>query len=621
MDKLTDSVRVPGRAGGRRDIARLRDLEDMARMRLVVRGLDDYLKKDYLTVGMRWVDAPTHDLKVKVFSNSDTDLTMDYLRKTDVANQICQKGKKVAELLGLDLKRIEKTYLLEGFGGYHSPWLFETNGDVVRNSNPENSTVAEPGDGQWSIVICPSITQTIRPEAVSPHFFSRASDFRSCYHHESAGDRESNAGQNPWPQPTLFTTRDSGPFPGRNAEAEGLYDPRLTAPRGTDKVILHIHGYRMQTWERRAFTETAYKRLYWEKYGGRFVLFSWPTEYVGDGVLPQAFRPQNYDRSEFQARRSGTLALPALLVRLAQEHGQENIELMAHSMGNIVLAEGVRTLAPNRIVAAHYFSLQSAEASGAFQLNAPWLFPEGVLAESIFTGEYMPDVIRFSRPRTQRSLVTQTEWRQARIRWAPPGEDVNTYRGRNAAELNRLDPTLDGPVYHLGVVDRTGPVYGLVNGQDPATEGVWGLNQFTKPDAGFAYEARLVGSLPPEMNAFVTYEDLWQITSGRQLYSMGPFSEITSVLGIRPLTWNSMAVDGIGLTSRAAIIALVTRSRTVAVGTCGPATLGSFYTGGARDIQTTDGFGDDALDHSAQYNYTIQRVHNIWADIRARIDP
>ncbi len=572
---------------------------------------------------MRWVETPSHELKTKVFSNSDADLTMNYLRNTGTATQICQRALKVAEVLGLDLKRIEKRFLNQGFGGYHSPWLLETNGDVTRSATPEGSSVSEPGVGKWAVVICPPLQQPIRPEAVSPHFHIEAADFRRYYYHQTAGDRESYSGSNPWPEPQLSTTSDSGPFPENDGQPQGLYDPRLTFPTGKDKVVLHIHGYRMQTWERRAFAETAYKRMFWERYGGRLVLFSWPTEYVGDGVLPQAFRPQNYDRSEFQARRSGTLALPALLADLSNKYGPENLVLMAHSMGNVVLAEGVRTFPPGRVLSSNYVALQSAEASGAFQLTAPWLFPEGVLQESVFSGDYMPDVIRFSKPRSPRSLVTRAEWNRARIRWAPDGEDRNTYSGRNAAELNRLQPDLDGPVYHNGVVQKTGEVYGVINGDDPATAGAWCLTHFTKPDSGFSYEASAVGALPTNLDAFVTYQDLWRITSNRALYRTGPFAAIVAapgMPGVRALPWDATAFGGTGLTGRAAILAFITRSRTVAVGTCGPAQLPGFYAA-ARDINASDGFDDGALDHSAEYNYTIQRVRPIWSDIRGRIAP
>ena len=43
--------------------------------------------------------------------------------------------------------------------------------------------------------------------------------------------------------------------------------------------ILFVHGWNMETWEKDRFAETAFKRLYWQGYQGRFGEFRWPTDY------------------------------------------------------------------------------------------------------------------------------------------------------------------------------------------------------------------------------------------------------------------------------------------------------------------------------------------------------
>jgi hypothetical protein len=334
------------RSGGKppSTVLRTRDLEDFARMRLVVRGIDDYLSRNHLTVGMRWVSTPTHALRVKAYRHADQALTMGYLHVAAVADRVVRDAPKVVELTDLTLKRLDKRFLVPGHGGYHTPLLWQTNGDVVRNGHPENDGgTAEAGEGRWAVVIGPPLRVALRAEAANPHVHLQAADFRRYYEHQTAGDRMSGPGQNPvWPTPTLTTTGDSGPAIGSpdSDKPNGIWDTRLNLP-GKDQVILHVHGYRMQPWERRAFAETAAKRLYWEGYGGRMLLFSWPTEFVGDGALPQLFSPQNYDRSEFQARRSGTMVLPQVIDSLVGKFTPDRLVFMAHSMGNIVLAEAL----------------------------------------------------------------------------------------------------------------------------------------------------------------------------------------------------------------------------------------------------------------------------------------
>ena len=135
-----------------------------------------------------------------------------------------------------------------------------------------------------------------------------------------------------------------------------------------DDYILFIHGWRMLPWERRYFAETAYKRLFWVNYRGRFGLFSWPTEHCD----PAWSEPGNYDRSEQKAWHSGA-GFRNLLVKLDALY-PDRVRVMAHSMGNIVASEALRHEAvsgsPNPI--AHtYIASQSASVAHAYDAAGP----------------------------------------------------------------------------------------------------------------------------------------------------------------------------------------------------------------------------------------------------------
>ena len=170
-----------------------------------------------------------------------------------------------------------------------------------------------------------------------------------------------------FPAPTLSRPAD-GTTDLTSQESVGLYDPNLDLD-GKDRLIVFIHGYRMLPWERRSFAETALKRLYWSGYGGKMLLFSWPTTYTSGAG--QIVRPQIYDRSEMQARRSGDYILSGLLPSLQSRFQitPDNIIVMCHSMGNMVASEGFRAQTEN--VAGKFISLQSAELGGAYKVNAP----------------------------------------------------------------------------------------------------------------------------------------------------------------------------------------------------------------------------------------------------------
>jgi hypothetical protein len=116
-----------------------------------------------------------------------------------------------------------------------------------------------------------------------------------------------------------------------------------TAPED-DSYILLVHGWRMKDWERtRWAAETMLKRLRRLGFRGRFGTFTWPTEWcTGLAVLNQINEDYslNYDRSERKAFQSGA-GLQVVLKYLAAQHPGQ-VRILAHSMGNVVVAEAFR---------------------------------------------------------------------------------------------------------------------------------------------------------------------------------------------------------------------------------------------------------------------------------------
>ncbi|MBI2517442.1 MAG: alpha/beta fold hydrolase [Opitutae bacterium] len=106
------------------------------------------------------------------------------------------------------------------------------------------------------------------------------------------------------------------------------------------KYILFVHGWNMEKWEKERYAETAYKRLYWQGYKGRFGLFSWPTTNGFGSEMDAILDSANFDRGEFSGWRSAT-PLRQLMQTLNSAYGGE-FYVLSHSMGGIVASEALR---------------------------------------------------------------------------------------------------------------------------------------------------------------------------------------------------------------------------------------------------------------------------------------
>jgi len=131
--------------------------------------------------------------------------------------------------------------------------------------------------------------------------------------------------------------------------------------------ILHVHGWNMDRWEKDRFGETMFKRLYWQGFQGRFGVFRWPTLSGFPSVTGQGADLNHFDKSEQQAWKSGAGLRNLLLALDTKYPGQ--VRLTAHSMGNIVGGEALRT---NTTLAAIYVAMQGAVPAGAYDMAAPF---------------------------------------------------------------------------------------------------------------------------------------------------------------------------------------------------------------------------------------------------------
>ena len=131
-------------------------------------------------------------------------------------------------------------------------------------------------------------------------------DIKQMYERWTVGDIQTNAlGINPpvTPATNAVPAQDDFSPAAPITPFAYSYDPAVDT---NDNYILFVHGWNMATWDKDRFAESAFKRLYWQGYQGRFGGFRWPTDYGFEGNWSALTDPRNFDNSEFQAWKSGT---------------------------------------------------------------------------------------------------------------------------------------------------------------------------------------------------------------------------------------------------------------------------------------------------------------------------
>jgi hypothetical protein len=329
---------------GNRVIPCTRDLEDYAR--LWVCGITSNLLAALpagSTITLNWGDVgspnagnPTIDL----FQATDADGGIEYLtNETSAANQInpAQSGY-VGRLAPGGSVQLNASFF-SGWAGNHFIWCGVTNG-----SGQLNLTIADASGNvlaqasQWIQIV----------------------DIKQMYERWTVGDNPTNT-----PATTASLATENLPV--------GASAFQYSSPQNTNTpYILFVHGWNMESWEKDRFAETAFKRLYWQGYQGRFGEFRWPTDYGFTGDFSQLLtNPQekdNFDNSEYNAWLSGTGLLNKLNDLNAEYSG--HVYVLAHSMGNIVTGTALRLAGATQVVNT-YVASQAAVTAHTYDETVP----------------------------------------------------------------------------------------------------------------------------------------------------------------------------------------------------------------------------------------------------------
>jgi hypothetical protein len=163
----------------------------------------------------------------------------------------------------------------------------------------------------------------------------------------------------------------------------GTLDSRAAAD-SSRQILIFIHGYANSEAGARAGGNELYKRLYWTGYRGQLVDFNWQGD---DGEVP-FINKDLFDPNVLNAFKTAPRLMDFLHGRVAKwtDGHPENVNIMAHSLGNLVMWEAMRlnTMLGLSPVVHNILSVEAAVWSEAFEPETPLTYPNPALG---YTGD------------------------------------------------------------------------------------------------------------------------------------------------------------------------------------------------------------------------------------------
>lgn len=160
-------------------------------------------------------------------------------------------------------------------------------------------------------------------------------------------------------------------------------------PNSND-YILFVHGWNWNMWEKKRYTETMFKRLWWQGYKGKMGVFIWPCRQLisWDELF---IILEEYDKSEIRAFRSAQMLLPIL--DDLKNSKSKKVHIFAHSQGNMVVGEALKQ-APGGIVDS-YIAAQAALPGHCYDQGADPMTNKLERNSGIWTNYETPNVYAY----------------------------------------------------------------------------------------------------------------------------------------------------------------------------------------------------------------------------------
>jgi uncharacterized membrane protein len=194
-----------------------------------------------------------------------------------------------------------------------------------------------------------------------PPLYLELKDVRDMYERWTVGDVTA-------PNTSIVSSLDYQAWPTNTAaqvfgpSQRAMPDPTRDAEKD---YVLMVHGWNMSPFDKEYVGDTAFKRLFWQGFNGRFGLFRWPTFYF-TGSLPPI---HHFDASEHRAWAS-SLGLLSLINQLNSTSFSARVRLVGHSMGNVVAGEALRRSQSGQVVHT-YIASQAAISAHCYDATTP----------------------------------------------------------------------------------------------------------------------------------------------------------------------------------------------------------------------------------------------------------
>jgi len=334
------------------------------------------------------------------------------------------------------------------------------------------------------------------------------------------------------------------------SQTSGLGLPAPSTQEEKD-YIMFVHGWNMPPWEKTAFANTMYKRLWHQGYKGRFGAFRWPTFWNFHASFEALFQLSHFDDSEIRAWKSAA-QLGSLLGTLAGTYKDSSdrslVRVYAHSMGNVVASEALRQAGHVANAPVHiYIAAQAALSSHVFD--------ETTTPMDTLDPKKSPDP--YGHYWQNGASAWPTQWQYDSL----PSYMDTAYMPISTICIN-----------HYNAVDWA------------LTDNNWQRNQRLKPDNKYAYRALDMLLDPQSTYRYRRSEDF----------------------GLSFATILTMPVD------RHEIFSYAARSWGKATGQTG-STGGVFDAGKSLSLNETFGFDGTHKYHSGQFRSSIQKRWEYWS--------
>ena len=291
-----------------------RNLEDFARLWIDVSGATDALDWG-MQIGLKWKNV-TGAPAINIYPSADGEGSPSYL--TDEAAAQTQIATSTFNDAVRD-KNNKQTVDANGTFIFKADYWNDLSDD-----NPKKCFLFEgvsEGKGELTVVF---LDQNGNELAEVGSVWLDLKDIKKMYERASA---------TPDPLTPIPYTSASSDFDERDINYTIDVSPRFEQPVDEQpNCLVFVHGWRMAYEDSISFSETMFKRLWWQGYNGRFAAFRWATQTSAT----------SYNTSEWFAWKYGKSLLNYVDNDLKHQMPDYTMSIAAHSMGNVVIASALK---------------------------------------------------------------------------------------------------------------------------------------------------------------------------------------------------------------------------------------------------------------------------------------